>query len=312
MRSSSPCGPGVGISAPLRNIPSTGSPCCQSRAGHLAPVGAEPPDVGQPRALELGAAQEARRGGSTGCARRSRISRRVNSRIAPACGVLAPVEPGDLVVLAPGVVVAALRAADLVAAEQHRRALGEEQRGQEVALLARAQREDLRGRRSRPRRRSSRSGCRRCRRGCPRGWPRCACRCRRRGRQREAVVGGDEVDRGERVAAVGLVEVGGAGEARGEVADAGVPAPEVAHRVAVDAVPLRPQHREVADLVAARPDVPRLGDQLDLREHRVLVDHVEERRQPVDVVELARQRRGEVEAEAVDVALDRPSSAASP
>jgi hypothetical protein len=34
------------------------------------------------------------------------------------------------------------------------------------------------------------------------------------------------------------------------------------------------------------------------------VDDVEERRQPVDVVELARERRGEVEAEPVDVALD--------
>ena len=35
------------------------------------------------------------------------------------------------------------------------------------------------------------------------------------------------------------------------------------------------------------------------------MDDVEERRQPVDRVELARQRGGEVEAEAVDVALHR-------
>ena len=124
--------------------------------------------------------------------------------------------------------------------------------------------------------------------------------------QREAVVGGDEVDRRERVAAVGLVEVAGAGQARGEVGDARLPAPEVAHHVAVHAVPLRPQHREVADLVAARADVPRLGDQLDLAEHGVLVDRVEERAQAVDVVELARQRAREVEAEAVDVALGDP------
>ena len=34
------------------------------------------------------------------------------------------------------------------------------------------------------------------------------------------------------------------------------------------------------------------------------MDDVEERREPVDVVELARERRGEVEAEAVDVALE--------
>ena len=82
---------------------------------------------------------------------------------------------------------------------------------------------------------------------------------------------------GERLAAVGLVEVAGAREARRELGDARLPAPEVAHDVAVDAVPLAPQHREVADLVAARADVPRLGDQLDLREDGVLVDRVEER-----------------------------------
>ena len=50
-----------------------------------------------------------------------------------------PVEPRDLVVLAVGVVVPALRAADLVAAEQHRNALREEQRRQDVALLPRSQ-----------------------------------------------------------------------------------------------------------------------------------------------------------------------------
>ena len=67
---------------------------------------------------------------------------------------------------------------------------------------------------------------------------------------------------------------------------AGLAAPEVAHRVPVLAVPLRPQRREVADLVAAVADVPRLGDELDLRHHRILLDQVEERRQPVDLVEL--------------------------
>ena len=51
-----------------------------------------------------------------------------------------PVDPGDLVVLAVRVVVPALGAAELVAADRHRDALREEQRRQEVALLARAQR----------------------------------------------------------------------------------------------------------------------------------------------------------------------------
>ena len=36
------------------------------------------------------------------------------------------------------------------------------------------------------------------------------------------------------------------------------------------------------------------------------MDDVEERREPVDVEELTRQRRGKVEAEAVNMALDRP------
>src|SRR5947209_17209526 len=51
-----------------------------------------------------------------------------------------PVVPGDLVVLTPSVVVAPLGAAELVASEQHRRALGDEQRGEEVTLLSRTQR----------------------------------------------------------------------------------------------------------------------------------------------------------------------------
>ena len=46
--------------------------------------------------------------------------------------------------------------------------------------------------------------------------------------------------------------------------------------------------------------------ELHLGEDRVLVDGVEERRQPVDVVQLAGERGGEVEAEAVDVALHHP------
>ena len=50
-----------------------------------------------------------------------------------------PVEPRHLVVLAVGVVVAALRAAELVAGEQHRHALREEQRREQVSLLAFAQ-----------------------------------------------------------------------------------------------------------------------------------------------------------------------------
>ena len=104
-----------------------------------------------------------------------------------------------------------------------------------------------------------------------------------------------------------LVEVGRSGEARRELAERLVlTAPIVAHGVAVLAVPFRPQRREVPDLVAAFADVPRLRDQLHLTDDRVLLDHVEERGEPVDVVQRARERGGEVEAETVDVHLEHP------
>jgi hypothetical protein len=82
--------------------------------------------------------------------------------------------------------------------------------------------------------------------------------------------------------------------------------PVVADGVAVLAVPLGPQRREVADLVAPLPHVPRLGDQLHLRHDRVLLDQVEEGRQAVDLVQLPGQGGGQVEAEAVDVHLGDP------
>ena len=83
--------------------------------------------------------------------------------------------------------------------------------------------------------------------------------------QREPVVRGDEVDRRERPAAV-VARRGRSSPVNREAnsAASACAAPEVAHRVAVHAVPLGPEHREVADLVAAGPDVPRLGDQLHL------------------------------------------------
>src|SRR5581483_3260573 len=127
-----------------------------------------------------------------------------------------PVEPGDLTVLAPGVVVALLRAAELVAAEQHRNALRQEQRREEVALLPCTQRVD-------------------------RGIVRLAFGAvvpgavvvgavlvpllvrlvvlvvvRDEVAQREPVVRSDEVDRRKRLAAVRLVEVARSREARGK------------------------------------------------------------------------------------------------
>ena len=124
---------------------------------------------------------------------------------------------------------------------------------------------------------------------------------------REAVVGRDEVDGGHRPPRGALIEVGGPGQPRGEFAQRGrFAAPEVTDCVAVFAVPLRPLRREVAHLVPAGANVPRLGDQLDLRDDRVLLDEFEEGGQLVHVVELPGQGGGEVEAEPVHVHLGDP------
>ena len=125
--------------------------------------------------------------------------------------------------------------------------------------------------------------------------------------QRETVVRGDEVDRGHRPPGGVLVEIGRAGQPRSELVEGGgLAAPVVAHGVAVLAVPFRPLRREAADLVTAGPDVPRLGDELDLTDRRILLDEFEERRQFVDVVELPGQCGSQVETEPVDVHLGHP------
>src|SRR5947208_9691233 len=82
--------------------------------------------------------------------------------------------------------------------------------------------------------------------------------------------------------------------------------PEDANGVEELPVPFGPQHGEVSYLIATLTDVPRLGDQLHARDDGVLMDEVEERAQAVDLVEPSGQRRGEVEAEPVDVHLRHP------
>ena len=125
--------------------------------------------------------------------------------------------------------------------------------------------------------------------------------------EREAVVRSDVVDARVRPPAAPAVQVARAGEAARELADqAAVALPVRAHGVAVLVVPLGPAGGEVADLVAALAEVPGLGDQLDLVEHRVLAQQVEERAEAVHLVQLPGERGREVEAEAVDVHLEHP------
>src|SRR5690606_22229262 len=114
--------------------------------------------------------------------------------------------------------------------------------------------------------------------------------------QRETVMRGDEVDARPGATAAVLEEVRRAEKAGGEARERLLLAlPVAADIVAIAAVPLGPAGREVAELIAVRPDIPRFGDQLDGVQHRVLGDRVEEDRAGVELIVFAAELRREVE-----------------
>jgi len=125
--------------------------------------------------------------------------------------------------------------------------------------------------------------------------------------QIEAVMRGDEVHAGPGLAAALVEKVAGAGDAGDELAHLPLLAfPEGADRVAVLVVPLRPARRELPHLIASRPDIPRLGEQLDARQHRVLPAAVKKAATLIETIGLARENGGEIETEPVDPHLRRP------
>src|SRR5690606_19204661 len=89
--------------------------------------------------------------------------------------------------------------------------------------------------------------------------------------QRKSVVTGDEVDARVRASIVGMKDVAGAGKTRSQLGNLSfVSAPKAAHAVAVAPVPLRPAGWKTAQTVATGTEIPRLGDQLDRSQHRIL------------------------------------------
>src|SRR6056297_1121962 len=188
-----------------------------------------------------------------------------------------PVVPGNFVILAVGVIVALLCPRNFVAAKEHGYSLGKEQGGKKIALLAGAQFQYF-------------------------GVIGCSLNTTVPGTvvicavlvvftvgfimffivgdqilQREAIVGGDKVDAGEGETAGILVEIRATGKAGCKLAECFITSrPEVAYTVAVTAVPLAPHRRKVANLITTFANVPGLGDQLDLADHRVLLDQIEE------------------------------------
>ena len=134
--------------------------------------------------------------------------------------------------------------------------------------------------------------------------------------QGEAVVGNHEVHRLGRCALAWLKQVEGAAQPQREVAARARPVvrarhaapaePEPALRVAELVIPLEPSAREVAQLVAACPEVPGFGDHLQGRQHRVLRQGGEERAVAVETLVAAPEHRRQVEAKAVDMHIRGP------
>src|SRR5581483_1403243 len=128
--------PGVGVGDLLaveEHADDLGEGVAPVVVGHLLAVGAEPADVGEATApdgppLEEPAAAEHRV--------LAPQSNEPAGELEEAPVGVVPVVPGELVVLAVGVVVALLCPADLVTAADHGDALGQEQRGQKVTALA--------------------------------------------------------------------------------------------------------------------------------------------------------------------------------
>src|SRR5665213_2949923 len=113
---------------------------------------------------------------------------------------------------------------------------------------------------------------------------------------------GDEVDAHVRVAPVIFIDIAAAGQAIGKLrGKPAISAPKATHRVAVAAVPLRPANGKVSDLVAAGSNVPRLRDQFDQTQRRVLVNEHEEARELIDFMQRTRERGCQVEAKAIYV-----------
>src|SRR5690606_28500605 len=95
--------------------------------------------------------------------------------------------------------------------------------------------------------------------------------------QCEAIVRRNEVDTRSRPAVVALIKVRTSGKPGGELAKHAIrAAPVVTDTIAVFTVPLRPSRGKVSHLITSLTDIPRFGYEFHLRNHRILIDHVEE------------------------------------
>ena len=99
-----------------------------------------------------------------------------------------------------------------------------------------------------------------------------------------------------------IKQVGGASHPATELANEIALARPVATQCSTEpVVPFRPARWETADPITIRPKVPRLGDQFDAGQNRILPDGCKERAAAIEAIGAAAERGREIEPETVDV-----------
>ena len=90
-------------------------------------------------------------------------------------------------------------------------------------------------------------------------------------------------------------------------AQPGIAAPETARGVAKAVVPVGEGGAELAEAIAARADVPGLGDEARVGEYGIGGERLKERRLGIEAGVAAAERVREVEAKAIEAAMDHPA-----
>src|SRR6185437_11754457 len=104
--------------------------------------------------------------------------------------------------------------------------------------------------------------------------------------QREAIMRGHKIYAGVGLAAAACIKVARSCNSISQLTNqAAITLPIRTHRVPIFIVPLRPANWEFSYLISALAQVPGLGNKLHLRQHRILMNDVEKRAQPVHLMQ---------------------------
>ena len=212
-----------------------------------------------------------------------------------------PIDPRQRAILRVRVVVALLRASKLVAHRKHRGAARDQQGGEQVATVAASRRADFG------------VGCRPFDAVIPRpvdgaaidvvlavGLVMFRCVGNEIG-EGKAIVRSDEIDRPRRGASTRLEDVGGARDAcRKVTGERAVAAPESSYRVAIAVIPFAPPRWERAKAMSAGPDVPRFGNQLEIAQHWILRDCLQQRCLGIERIVPSAERGRKIEPKPID------------